>query len=267
MKSFLENLSYERLIFSAIAVVAFAICFILLGNVKKKVLGAAENIKDTKNVLVRRMVSLARALLVVFAFLTVSQINGINLGSIIAGLGILSAVIGLALQDLLKDVIMGVHIVTDKFFAIGDVVEYNGKEGVVVGFSLTATKLKLTDDDSEFTVSNRNISEIAKKSGMFMLDVPLSYDEDARKVHEILTETASKIKEIKGIKNCVFAGTQDFENSSVLYRFIIRCDPKDLYALRRKVLFAIQNQLDNENIKIPYNKLDINIKERNNDGN
>lgn len=267
MNKFLENISYGRIILSVIVIVAFAVCFVLLGRARKKIIGKAKNSKDTKNVLVRRMVSLARALLVVFAFLTVSQINGINLGSIIAGLGILSAVIGLALQDLLKDVIMGVHIVTDKFFAIGDVVEYNGKEGVVVGFSLTATKLKLTDDDSELTVSNRNISEIAKKSGMFMLDVPLSYDEDARKVHEILTETASKIKEIKGIKNCVFAGTQGFENSSVLYRFIIYCDPKDIYVLRRKALFAIQNQLDSENIKIPYNKIDINIKERNNNGN
>ena len=57
-----------------------------------------------------------KVLVILCVVLTILQINGVNVTSMIAGLGIASAIIGLAFQDLLKDVITGVHIVTDNFF-------------------------------------------------------------------------------------------------------------------------------------------------------
>ncbi|MCQ2455462.1 MAG: mechanosensitive ion channel family protein [Clostridia bacterium] len=263
MKRFLLTMSYEKVIVSIIVLAAFSVLFVLLGSVRKKAVGKTKNIKDPKNVIVRKLVAFARTLIVVFALLAVSQINGINLGSVIAGLGLASALIGLALQDLLKDVIMGFHIVSDKFFSVGDVVEYLGKEGVVVGFSLSATKIEILDDKSLITVSNRNISEIVKVNDCSVFDLPLSYDEDAEKIHGILSETALKIKAIDGMKNCSFEGTQNFGESAVIYRFKFYCNPQRKPDLRRKAIFVIQKELAAKNIKIPYNQIDVNIKEEN----
>lgn len=68
------------------------------------------------------------------AALTVLQIYHINVTSLVAGLGLASAIVGLALQDVLKDSIMGVHLLSDYFFEVGDVVRYGDYEGVVISF-------------------------------------------------------------------------------------------------------------------------------------
>ncbi len=259
MKDFLSNLHYDRLIISGIVLVAFAVVFILLGTAKKKAIGKIYAGEESAKI-TRAVVVLLRAAVIIFAFLVVSQINGINIGSAIAGFGILSAVIGLALQDLLKDVIMGVHIISDKFYTVGDVVEYNGIEGIVVGFTVAATKIEALNDHSEITVCNRNISEIRKIKDDFFIDLPLSYEEDIEKTETLCKSISEKAKKLEGVKNCIFQGTESFGSSAVLYRFLVSCNPQKKDIIKRKVLFMIQKELSSNKIFIPYEKLDVNLK-------
>ena len=81
--------------------------------------------------LLRVALNVLRYLLLLVTILLILQINGINVTSLVAGLGIVSAVVGLALQDILKDVIMGLHILSGRFFSVGDAVRYGIMEGIV----------------------------------------------------------------------------------------------------------------------------------------
>lgn len=213
--------------------------------------------KQDKKTLPHVLEKLISYIVVFLAALAVLQVNGINVTSLVASLGLASAIVGLALQDYLKDVIMGVHILTDKFFSVGDVVRYNGKDGIVISFNMKTTKIQSLDDFSILSVSNRKIDEIAKVTDFMKINIPLSYDEDPQKVHSVLGGLTEKIKEIEEVKTAVYKGTFEFQDSSILYRINYYCDPKEKWGVWYKVMKIVQEGLAENNITIPYNQLDI----------
>lgn len=79
---------------------------------------------------------------------------------------------------------MGLHIMSDRFFSVGDVVKYRDIEGVVIGFTMKSTTIRCIDDRSITTVCNRNISEITRlpKPAQVDIDLPVSYDEEPGRI-------------------------------------------------------------------------------------
>ena len=188
------------------------------------------------------------------------QLNGINVTALVAGLGVVSAIVGLALQDFLKDIVMGVHILTDKFFQIGDVVRYNGVEGEVISFNIRTTKLKKLRTREVMTICNRNISEIEVLGDQFDLDIDLPYYVDAQKIHKTLAQLAAKIGEIDGIKECLYKGTENFNESSITYKIRYFTNPcNERFEIRRAALRIVQDGLKEAGIPFPYNHLDVEL--------
>ena len=136
MQDYIKFLLSKNFISSCVVFIIVVVLFILLGKKRRKIGKKIEDLKDPKVIMTRRLIIAARILIVIIGFIIICQINGINLMSLVAGLGIIGAVVGLAFQDYLKDIIMGVHILSDRFFSIGDCVAINGQEGVVVAFRL-----------------------------------------------------------------------------------------------------------------------------------
>lgn len=211
--------------------------------------------------LLRVSMDSVRFLILIGAVLLILQVNGINVSAIFAGLGILSAVVGLALQDVLKDMIMGFHVMTDHFFSVGDVVRYKEIEGVVIGFTTRTTTLCSIYDQTITTICNRNISEITRMppSAMVDIDVPLSYAEDPQRVHAVLQEICARIGRMEGIDQCIYKGTQAFESSAILYKVRFFCPPETKPERTRDALREIQNGLAEAKIQIPYNQYDVHI--------
>ena len=211
MPEWLEKLNLTNILISA-AIIAGAI--VLWAVIRKAVRRVTKTKAVTSRGTTRTAVTIGydvlRIVIAAGVILTVLQINGINVTSLIAGLGIAGAVVGLAFQDLLKDVIMGFHIVTDDFFKVGDVIDYNGCEGQVISFNVRTTKFRDLDQGNIVTVCNRNISEIKKRSNLTVMNVPLSYAEDYRKVHQVLGAICEKIDAVEGMDGCVYKGTHDF---------------------------------------------------------
>ena len=54
----------------------------------------------------------------------------------IASLGAVSVIIGLAFQDIIKDFLAGVFIIFDNEYAVGDIIEINGFKGEVISLGL-----------------------------------------------------------------------------------------------------------------------------------
>ena len=259
MQDYIKFLLSKNFISSCVIFIIVVVLFILLGKKRRKIGKKIEDLKDPKVIMTRRLIIAARILIVIIGFIIICQINGINLMSLVAGLGIIGAVVGLAFQDYLKDIIRGVHILSDRFFSIGDCVEINGQEGVVVTFSLTTTKIDLLFDHSLVTICNRDISMVKKQNGIFYIDLPLSYNEDGEKVHALLTESCKALSKMKDIKKCEFFGTQEFDSSSILYRIAVYCSGAKKPAVRRAALFELQKTLKEAGITIPFNQLDVHI--------
>lgn len=200
-----------------------------------------------------------KTILIVIIALAVMQINGINITSLIAGLGIFSAVVGLALQDLLKDVIMGIHIMSDDFFKVGDVVQYGGDEGVVVSFNLRTTKIRSIADNDLITICNRNISEITQSSEDLFLSIPVPYEEPVGKVSGAVSEICDRVSTVDGVTECRSLGLTDFQDSDLVYKLHVKCSPTVKLGVRRLAQQAIYDVFGEMDISIPYPQMDVHV--------
>ena len=117
-------LSPEFLISIVVLVAAF-----IVWKVGRVFLGKVLKLKDNKKTQQTnfRVVGTAiKSAYVILIAAVVLQINGINIGTLFTGLGVAGIIVGFALQDILKDLMMGTSIIWDKFFAVGDYICYNG---------------------------------------------------------------------------------------------------------------------------------------------
>ncbi|MCH5188642.1 MAG: mechanosensitive ion channel family protein [Oscillospiraceae bacterium] len=205
-------------------------------------------------------IAVAKYIILVFAAVTVLQINGVNVSSIITGFGVAGIIVGFALQDILKDLIMGVNVVWDNFFSVGDIVRYKNVEGKVVFFNLKVTKIYDVLTGNIFTVCNRNISEIEKISDWLDIVIPTSYEEDAARMRTTFKKICEEIEHIGEVKSCEFLGTDAFAESSVNYRLRVHCHPERKRPVYRAALGIVQDVFAEEKISIPYPQLDVHAK-------
>ena len=77
-------------------------------------------------------------------------------GWILGSLSILGLVVGLSLQDILKNFFSGIYILVERPFRIGDTVQIGEHSGVVQEISFRTTQLR-TDDGREVVVPNANL--------------------------------------------------------------------------------------------------------------
>ena len=92
---------------------------------------------------------------------------------------------------------------------------------------------------------------------MVDIDLPLSYDEDTKKVHALLGEVCEKIGKLEGIDNSIYKGTQEFTRSAVIYKLRFFCPPEFKPDRTRDAMRVIQDSLNEANIRIPYNQIDV----------
>jgi small conductance mechanosensitive channel len=201
----------------------------------------------------------ARYAILLMGTLTLMQINGINVTSILTGLGIASAVVGLAIQEPLKDMISGFQIVTDHFFKEGDVITYEGKTGVVTFFGIRATKIRVLETNQILTISNRNISEITVVGRDCLIDIPLPYSLSAQESAGVMEQAAERIKSEGTADTCVYEGIQEFADSAIIHRLRMECDPIRHLETKRAARKTVSLVLEDSGIAIPFNQLDVHL--------
>lgn len=200
-----------------------------------------------------------RYIILAMAVIFILQINGVDISALITGLGVISIVVGFALQDILKDLLMGTYIVWDKFFSIGDVVKYNDIVGKVIAFNIKVTKLHDINTDNIVTISNRNISQIEVMSDWQIIHVPASYRIPVGKARDICEDIRNKIEKLDNVTSCEFQGTDRFDESQIMYRMLIHCNPELRNIVRRQAYGIIQDVYEENGIEIPYIQLDVHV--------
>ena len=159
LKEFFANETNARLVNSIIAVIiCFAIYKVILIVLKKIEKGYANSDKESKkgSTYFRLFKSTLRYVFFIGVVLLLLQVNGVDLTSLFAGLGIVSVIVGLALQDWLKDIIRGSSILSDGYFAVGDVVisfTATYLQLITLSFSLTASTIDLITSSASLTLT------------------------------------------------------------------------------------------------------------------
>ena len=213
---------------------------------------------ETLRVLLQNIIKYIIGVLVILAILTV---YGIDIGSILAGLGILGAVVGLALQDTFKDFFAGISILLENQFAIGDNIEIDGFRGDVIFLGLKTTKLRSYEGAVKI-IANRNITNVTNyslSSSLAIVDVAIANTEPQSKVEKILEDVAKELSDsLDSLAGPVeLLGINELKDGNVTYRLTASTKPTENFGVERKIRKAVKERLDKEKIKIGYPNIEV----------
>lgn len=267
-KEMMENVLTPNIIESAIVIVILLIVYYILkrlivkvllktNKINKKAVSKREKKRNTYVKIVKSSFKYIYLILVLFIIL---QINGVNVSSLIAGVGVASVIIGLALQDALKDIIMGINILVDDYFSIGDIVEIDGIEGKVIEIGIKNIKIRDIYTDNILVIANRNISKAVVIADRFDLDIPLPYEENALEMEKIIKEIIETAEINTKIKEIKYVGINEFADSAIYYKLRVWCNAEIKPQIKRDIQKIIKLKLDEHKIDIPYTQIDIHSK-------
>lgn len=205
-----------------------------------------------------RVLGSCTKVLIVFIFaMWILAILGFNVRSFVAGLGLVSAVIGLALQDTLKDYMMGLHIIFDESMDISSIVTINGHTGIVESFTLRTTKLYDFDLMGTVYICNRDITTIEEGFPCFDIPVNVSQNNDADKVTEVFKALPEKLeKTVASVDRSSYVGIKDFVNDGTLHAIRVWGDMKSKPIIKRACNAVIARELSEAGIElVKYEKM------------
>ncbi|MGD2270244.1 MAG: mechanosensitive ion channel family protein [Desulfobacterales bacterium] len=135
-----------------------------------------------------------RYAVLVIAFVTVADQLGINVTSLIAGVGIAGLAISFAAQDTISNVISGIAIIIDRPFSQGDWISIGDMHASVTDIRLRTTVLT-TFDNETVVVPNKQLAQervvnytLTPKIRV-RVAIGIAYKEDTKKAREVLLKT------------------------------------------------------------------------------
>lgn len=246
------------LIASAVLVVAAVVVWFFIKKAFNTFITFSEQRDGKRNNFARSAKRVVKYIIILIVVITVLQVNGINLTSLIASLGLAGAVVGFAAQEVMKDFLMGSRITSEAIFQVGDVIKYDGHIGVVTKFTMLTTHIRDIYTRSVLCVSNRKLDVVEVIAGMVDLRIGLSYNEDFEKIHGVMENLAKTLPErVPGITESIYKGTSEFNSSTINYMLSIFMDPTQMPQLRRNVLMEIQREFRKNDIRFPFPQLDV----------
>ena len=258
LQKYIDIIWSSKIIHSIVVI----ILSVLLYNITTYLLSKSEEKSNIKlftsnkgKTYIKLMISIIRYIFIIVTTLVVLQINGVNVSSVLAGVGIFGVVFGLAIQDWLKDIIRGSSIISDEYFTVGDVVKYKDIEGKVLVIGLKTTKIKDLATNNIISVANRNIEEVQLVSNVIYVRVPMPYEVSLKK-----DDILELIKHNNHVNGCRYMGVAELANSSIEYLFEVTCNPQYKLQVRRDTLKSALIGLEANKIEVPYTQIDIHNK-------
>ena len=238
MKDILEFIKSEKFYLPIIYLILGTIIYHLIKLIINK-LSKNKHIDKKKQTIISLVKNIFKYLIYIFIVLSILNVYGINTTGVIASIGIVGVIIGLAFQDLVADFLAGVCILFDDKYTIGDIVSIN-------------------------IISNSSFKEVTNYSQnktVLFITLDVAYDTNIDKLEKVLnslTDDVLKIENVLG--NYKLLGINEFSSSSIKYQVCMDCKPEKHYQIKREYLKLINDSFNKNKIEIPYNKMDINIR-------
>ena len=183
-------------------------------------------------------------------------IYGIPTASIIASLGAVGVVLGLALQDTLKDFVSGFFIITDNLYRMGDWIEIGDFEGEVISIGLKTTQIRAYTGEVKI-ISNRTVTEVINynlSNTLAIVDIPIPYEEDYEKAEQVLSELCVKLTDtLDKIRGTVtLLGINEYNEKGLVYRITVDTVPTEHYGVQREIRKQVKQVLDQNKIQMGY---------------
>lgn len=243
------------------ALLLIAAFWVLLAMARRVLNRAMERSRIGKD-----MQNLARRLLkytiLILAILSVASQMGIEVTSLVVGLGVIGLAVSLAAQETIQNIIAGVTIAVDQPFRQGDWIRLGDLHADVTDLRLRSTVLT-TFENETIVIPNRNLANeriinyTLTEQLRVRVPVGIAYKEDIDAAREVLMSTIEgddRVLEDPEPKVLVM----ELGDSSVdmELRFWVE-DPAIMFPIRSEYLEKAKKALDRADIEIPFPHLQL----------
>ncbi|WP_374444162.1 mechanosensitive ion channel domain-containing protein [Stella sp.] len=194
----------------------------------------------------------------IFVLVALSEI-GVNIAPLLAGASIIGIAVAFGANALVKDVITGLFILIEGTINIGDVVEVDGRSGVVEGLSIRTMRLRdLTG--SVHTVPFSNVTSVKNMTRDFsfaVIDANVAYSTDLALAMDVLRRIEEEMRADPAFAVMISAplemlGVERFADSAIVVRARIRTPPGKQWSVSREFNRRMKLAFDQAGIEIPF---------------
>ena len=237
-----------------------------LGNFLDKRIQSSDELTPSLRVLIGKVLRIT--LMAIAALLAMSGI-GIDLTAFTVLSGAVGVGIGFGLQKVVSNFISGIIILLDQSIKPGDTISLGETFGWIRELRARFVSV-VTRDGREFLIPNEDFITTQVVNWSFTdklvrLDVPfgVSYDSDMHEVTRIAIEAAGSVDRVVTTNKEPVCWMTEFGDSSVNFklRFWIDDPQEGLTNIRGKVMMALWDAFQENNIGIPYPHREVIIKD------
>ncbi len=189
-------------------------------------------------------------------------IIGVNVSTIVASVGIVALIVGFSAESLIADVVTGAFMIFENQYNVGDIVEVDGFRGTVTSIGIRTTCI--TDPGDNVKIVNnsamKNILNRSDKLSRSISEIAVPYATDLEKLESEIPALMDRIYEKR---QDVFKappkylGVQELAESSVILKFVVNVDEKDIYSgarlLNRDLLLGFRSL----GVECPFPQVDV----------
>jgi small conductance mechanosensitive channel len=210
--------------------------------------------------------SLIRYMVGFIGLVTILDILGVPVMAVLSAAGVVGVAVGFGAQTLVKDVIAGFFILIENQYAVGDYVRIQNIDGTVEAMELRTTRIRSIDGEL-YIIPNGTISIVTnyyRGSLKATVEVGVAYDSNMDQVIRALERAALRIEtEMADFieEKPVVSGLWRMDESALIFRVTAKVNPRERIRVETALRRRVKEELDLDNINIPYPHQEIIVKE------
>ncbi|MBQ8388914.1 MAG: mechanosensitive ion channel [Clostridia bacterium] len=259
--SWATNTGIKIIISLIVMLIAFRVITIVSRKLEKKLLVSKQHLDKT---LVSTLLYIGRVVLKIIVVICLIGYLGIDTSSLTALVASLGVCFGLAVNGAVSNIAGGILILITRPFRIDDFIETSGYSGVVEDIHITHTRIRTGDNKvvyipngslSASSVVNYSIKDIRRVD----LTFSIGYNNDFDKAKQIITDICNAHElTLKDHEPFVRVSEHGASSINIVTRVWVKSD--DFWTVHFDLLESVKKAFDENGIEIPYNQLDVHVK-------
>ncbi|MBQ4384103.1 MAG: mechanosensitive ion channel [Firmicutes bacterium] len=192
-------------------------------------------------------------------------ILGANVGTIVAGVGIIALIIGFGAESLIADMVTGVFMLFENQYNVGDYIEVGGFRGKVTNIGIRTTSLEDAGGNVKI-INNSMMTNLLNRSdhtsrAVSTIGIPYETDLEAleAKIPDMMKGILERHSDIL-LAEPVYLGVDALADSSVNLKFVAEVEDKDIFSAARVLNRELFLEFRKAGVEVPFPQVDVHQK-------
>lgn len=264
--SFREFLGEVKLTIGQLFSLAIMVIAVLTG---KQIVSLILGVCNFESHRAKTVVTIVQSVLQYVAWLVIIcwglSILGVDIGTIVASVGVLALIVGFGAESLIADIVTGLFMLIENQYNVGDIIEVSGFRGTVKSIGIRTTSVQ--DGSGNVKIINNssmvNILNRSDNNSVAVADFSIPYDTDLRKLEEKIPEILQSIYDAHtDMMEAVptYSGVQSLGASEIVLRFVADVREQDIYKAARVMNHDLLLAFRDVGVECPFPQLDVHTK-------